>query len=257
MAVSSVDSDDIEKALTVLEGIGIRDAELATRYVNWEMYVEHDPHVADGIEGLKAYIRQIPLEHHSLKVVRAFQDDSYVFTQAEGQRLGQNVFFDVFRFGGGLIVEHWGFSAKAAPPNESGHTQIDGPTEARRDQNTERNKSIVREYYETVHIAGEHGRIPQYLNEGRCIRHEPGVKDGLEAFLRDLEVLTRNRTIDEIALLLGQGNFGFIAARGTHEGTACCYIDLYRVEGEKIAEHWGFPESIPLPQERKNNNGML
>jgi predicted SnoaL-like aldol condensation-catalyzing enzyme len=71
------------------------------------------------------------------------------------------------------------------------------------------------------------------------IRHEPGVRDGVAEFLRDVEVLMQHRTIDEVKLLLGQGDFVFIAAKGTHEGDPCVYINLYRVEDEKIVEHWG------------------
>ncbi len=75
--------------------------------------------------------------------------------------------------------------------------------------------------------------------------------------MRDLGVLTRNRTIDEIRLLLGQGDFVFVAAKGTHQGEFCAYIDLYRVENDKIVEHWGFPQQVPPPEVRKNDNGML
>jgi predicted SnoaL-like aldol condensation-catalyzing enzyme len=56
---------------------------------------------------------------------------------------------------------------------------------------------------------------------------------------------------------LGQEDFVFIAAKGTHESAPCAYIDLYRVEDEKIVEGWGFPEKIPPREECKNNNGML
>jgi predicted SnoaL-like aldol condensation-catalyzing enzyme len=49
----------------------------------------------------------------------------------------------------------------------------------------------------------------------------------------------------------------FIAAKGTHEGEPCVYIDLYRVKDEKIVEHWGFPEMVPPREQWKNNNGML
>jgi hypothetical protein len=35
----------------------------------------------------------------------------------KGQRSGRNVFFDIFRFENGLVVEHWAFSAMDAPPN--------------------------------------------------------------------------------------------------------------------------------------------
>jgi predicted SnoaL-like aldol condensation-catalyzing enzyme len=189
-------------------------------------------------------------------VVRAFQDGPYVVTQAKGQRSGRNVFFDIFRFEDGLVVEHWAFSTMDAPRNQSGHTQTDGPPEAKLSVDTEKNKLLVREYYQTIHIAGDHGKIPQYVSED-TIRHEPGVRDGLAAFLRDVEALTQHRSIDEIKFVLGQGDFVFVAAQGSLEGDPCVYIDLYRVESEKLAEHWGFPEKIPTQKERKNNNGML
>jgi predicted SnoaL-like aldol condensation-catalyzing enzyme len=155
------------------------------------------------------------------------------------------------------MVEHWDFSAPAAPPNESGHTQSDGPTEAKDLFHTEKNKSIMREYYETIHIGGDRSKIPKYFSGDACIRHEPGVRDGVGAFTRDVESLMQHRSIDEIKLLLGQGNFVLIAVKGTHEGEPCAYIDLYRVEDEKVVEHWGFPERIPPREECKNNNGML
>jgi predicted SnoaL-like aldol condensation-catalyzing enzyme len=55
----------------------------------------------------------------------------------------------------------------------------------------------------------------------------------------------QHRSIDEVKFLLGERDFVFIVAVGTVEGEPCVYVDLYRVEDEKIAEHWGFPEKIP------------
>jgi hypothetical protein len=114
---------------------------------------------------VRDWIARLPREKSPLTTVRAFQDGPYVFTQTEGDLLGQNVLFDVFKLENGLIVEHWVFSTQAAPPNQSGHTQTDGPTQAKPDENTEKSKSIVREYYETVHISGDHGKISQYSSE--------------------------------------------------------------------------------------------
>ena len=51
-------------------------------------------------------------------------------------------------------------------------------------------------------------------------------------------MLTQSRTTDEIVLLVGQGNMIFIAARGTHEGETCAYVELYYVEAGKLVEHW-------------------
>jgi predicted SnoaL-like aldol condensation-catalyzing enzyme len=250
----------IAKALTVFQGIGNRDEDLAVKYIHPTNFTQHNPLVSDGVDGVKEWIRRLPREKSPLKTVRAFQEGSYVIANTEGDILGQNVFFDIFRLEDDLIVEQWTFSTKAAPPNKSGHTQTDGPTEAKHEQDTEKNKSIVRDYYETVHLAGDHDKIPQYSTDD-CIRHEPGVSDGLGTFLRDLKAATEHgkasRSIDEIKLLLGQGDFVFVAAKGTVKGAPCAYIDLYRVEGDKMAEHWGFHKEIPPPEQRRNTNGVL
>ena len=248
---------DIEKVVSALRGFATRDAELTTRHVHPSKFIQHNPFVADGVEGLKDEISQLPRENHHLEVVRAFQDGPYVVTQAEGLVGGQGIFFDIFRFENGLMVEHWVFSAKGAPPNQSGHTQTDGQTEAKHSEDTEQNKSIVREYYETIHISGDHEKIPQYFSGDHCIRHEPGARDGVANFKRDLGELTKHRSIDEIKFVFGQGDFVFIAAKGSHESAPCIYLDLYRVQDRKIAERWGFSEEVPCQEEWKNNNGML
>ncbi len=248
---------DIEKVRTVFAGISAGDVDLATRYIDQKRFIQHNPYAADGVEGLTQFIRQSPRDELQLTVVRAFQDGPYVVTQAKGQRSGRNIFFDIFSFENGFIVKHWAFSTMDAAPNRSGHTQNDGPTEARNLEDTEKNKFLLRRYYETFHIRGDHSGIEHYFAGDVMVRHEPGVRDGVAAFMRDVEVLMQHRTIDEIRFLLGQGDFVFIAAKGTHEGEPCAYIDLYRMENGKLVEHWGFPEKVPSQEQSRNNNGML
>ena len=248
---------DLEKAQAIFAGISAGDVDLATQYIDHRRFVQHNPYAADGVDGLTEFIRQSPLEQLHLTVVRAIQDGPYVVTQATGQRSGREVFFDIFRFEEGLVVEHWAFSADSAAPNQSGHTQTDGPTQPTALADTEKNKAFVRNYYQTVHIARDESNMQQYFDGDRCIRHEPGVRDGVANFLSDLHRLIKNRSIDEIKFVLGQGDFVFIAARGTHEGNPWVYIDLYRVEDGKLAERWGFSEAVPPHEELKNKNSML
>ena len=250
-------SAEVKKALTLIQGIAARDAVLATRHLHPARYVEHDPRVADGVSGVRAHIDDLPPDKGRLEVVRTFQDGAFVVIQAHSDVPERNESFDVFRFEDGLIAEHWAFAALGGLPNQSGHTQVDGPTEPKDVADTERNKAVVRDYYETVHLSGQHGRIPDYFSGDLCVRHEPGAADGVTAFVRDLAVLTRNRTIEEIRILLGHGDFVFLVARGTHERQPCLYVDLYRVEGGRLVEHWGFPEEVPPQQDRRNGNGMV
>jgi predicted SnoaL-like aldol condensation-catalyzing enzyme len=73
-------TSDIEKVLAMFRGIASRDPDLAAKYTKPEKYMQHSPHAADGVEGLRKDIGRFPRENHHLKVVRVFQDGPYVFT---------------------------------------------------------------------------------------------------------------------------------------------------------------------------------
>ena len=246
----SKQSDAVER---FFKAVAERNAD-AAQLLTSSTYVEHDPLVEDGVAGLTASIRQLAATDHQT-LVRTLEDGSYVFAQSDGIAAGSNTFFEVFRFEHDLIAEHWRFSAEAGPPNKSGHTQVDGPTEPQDLDRTEQNKTFLRDYYETFHLRGDHAHPEKYFTEGRMVRHEPGVSDGVQEFLDDVQVLMQHRTIDRIKLLLGQGDFVFLVAEGTHKGKNCLYIDLYRIESLKIVEHCGFPQ--PVPETSRNSNGIV
>ena len=248
-------SDNVEKATGLLRGLSSGDRELATRHVSPNGFVQHDPMIADGVDGLR---EQAGRSVDRFKIVRVLEDGPFVVVHGQ-QDAGEEqcVFFAVFRFESGFLVEHWRFWTPLAPPNQSGQTQTDGPTEPDCRQDSDRVKVLVRDYYETVHIGGQHDRIGDYMADNLQVRHEPGVRDGVAAFRQDLAMLTRSRTIDDIVLLVGHGDLVFIAARGTHGGGPCAYIDLYRVASGKLVEHWGFPQAIPSLDQSENSNGML
>lgn len=250
-----METTNIARVRAMVEAIAAQDADRAIQLLD-PRFVQHDPYVASGVDGFRQYITGAAPEQLRWTVVRAFDDGPYVVTQLTREFAGRNM-FTVDRFESGLVAERWAFSTPHAPPNKSGHTQLDGPSHAKRLHDTEKNKTFARRYYEMFHIAGDHSHNDHFFSGDLMIRHEPGVRDGVGEFLRDVKVLMQHRTIDEIALLLGQGDLVFIAAKGTHEGKPCAYVDLYRIQNEKIVEHWGFPEMIPPQPEWKDDNGML
>ena len=249
--------DEIAQARAFLQGVGQRNFKLVAKHINTAKYLEHNPQVTDGAAGLSSYIDSIPEGKEELRPVRVFREGDLVITQARGSIHGLKELFDVFRFEDGLIVEHWSFFSPVAGPNKSGHTQLDGPTEAVDLAKTEGNKKFIRGYYETIHLAERHDKMPEYISKESVVVHEPEATDGIEAFRELLKRVKGTRSIDEIALLIAQGDFVFIVAKGTHQKEPCLYIDLYRVENEKIVEHWGFPQDVPPKQEWKNSNGMV
>ncbi len=257
---SSGNPTEVEKALTVSQGIGDRDAALATKYIDPQHFKNHNPMAYDGVDGIKGFITHLPPGNSPLKVVRAFQDGPYVFTQSEGDLFGQQVFFDIYRFENGLIVEHWDNMTAVTPANASGHTPIDGPTKATNLKDSERNKQLVRNFYEAIFLKGHFNQMPQYFDGDKFIRHDARGGDGLSALGALMQEQAKQGVVMSVAkidLVLGQGNFVLVAASGAIADKPVAYYDLFRVENNKIAEHWDVIENIPPQEEAKNQNGKF
>lgn len=92
----------------VLQG---RAPERVTDYISTTHYTQHNPLVADGLDGLGAAMQAFAeagqaMTYASTPLIVA--EGNFVFTASEG-RLGDvsTAFFDLFRIEGGKIAEHW------------------------------------------------------------------------------------------------------------------------------------------------------
>jgi predicted SnoaL-like aldol condensation-catalyzing enzyme len=96
-----------------------------TDYISTETYLQHNPMVADGLDGLGAALKAMAeadqaMAYSATPIVVA--EGNFVFTASEGT-LGSTptAFFDLFRVEGGKIVEHWDtiseIPAEMAHPN--------------------------------------------------------------------------------------------------------------------------------------------
>ncbi|GIG67236.1 nuclear transport factor 2 family protein [Phytomonospora endophytica] len=75
-------------------------------------YVQHNPRIADGIDGFAAFVAQIAEEFPDLhaEVKALYAEGDHVVGHVHGVRVpGQagTAIVDIFRLSDGLIVEHW------------------------------------------------------------------------------------------------------------------------------------------------------
>lgn len=248
------------RPVTVSEGIGTRDPALATEYIDAKAFKNHNPMAYDGVAGIQGFIAHLPPAHSPLKVVRAFQDGAYVFTQSEGDLFGPKAFFDIYRFENGLIVEHWDNMTEMTPPNASGHTPTDGPIQATDLGETAKNKQVVKDFYEAIFLKGQFNLMSSFFDGDHFIRHDARGGDGLSALGALMQQQAKQgvvMSVSKINLILGQGNFVLVVATGSIADKPVAYYDLFRVDHGKIAEHWDVIESIPPADQFKNQNGKL
>ncbi len=228
--------------------------------VNPDEYIQHNPQTREGGEGLAALFKRLSKSNPRVNIARAFEDRDYVFAHTEYDFASSRIGFEVFRFEGDLAVEHWDNIQQRQGPNPSGHTMVDGPTEATDLAQTESNREFVRSFVENVLAKGEFHKLDAFIDAECYTEHSPRIADGLPALRTALEAASDNgRRIDydRIHRVLAEGNFVLTVSEGALDGIHSAFYDLFRVASGRIVEHWGTIEAIPPRSEWKNDNGKF
>jgi len=92
-------------------GLKRRDFEAASKFIA-ARYVQHNPLIADGLEGFRAFLVFLTDRFPELRVEikKVFADGDFVIAHVHGVREpGQrgSAIVDIFRLENGLIAEHW------------------------------------------------------------------------------------------------------------------------------------------------------
>eukprot|EP00039_Didymoeca_costata_P001564 m.53340 g.53340 ORF g.53340 m.53340 type:complete len:270 (-) comp10860_c0_seq1:1343-2152(-) len=246
----------------LLKGIETGDPEAAT-VVNEKKYVQHNPHTAEGGEGLAALFARLAKFNPEVNIVRCFEDGDYVFGHTEYDFSKRRIGFEIFRFEGDTAVEHW----DNIMTRSDGDGMIEGPTQATDHEFTELNREFVRSFVEEVHIKGRTDLILNYCEEN-MEQHSLGLGRGTEALVLTSQFKNDDGTdmyvYERIHRVLAEGDFVLISIEGYLKKEHTSFYNLYRVKTDpldpktrRIAEQWQTTETIPPKSEWKNNNGKF
>ncbi|MFC4374254.1 nuclear transport factor 2 family protein [Nocardia halotolerans] len=86
------------------------DYSVLTDYISTETYDQHNPEAADGLDGFGAAAAKWASQGKNLvykKVHKVIAEGDFVLLQSEGEFGDPAAYYDLFRVGGGKIVEHW------------------------------------------------------------------------------------------------------------------------------------------------------
>jgi len=248
-----------EKVSAIIKSVETGDTTAASLYINPLKYIQHNAGSPDGIQGFYGFLKYKPANGYKTNVVRVFEDGNYVFTHSEGDIYGAKIFFDIFRFENGLIVEHWDNMQKTEIVSKSGHTMIDGTIKASDLKKSADNKKLIQAMYADVFIGGNLTKIDTYISSEKYIQHNPGSPDGKDAFVYMMKMAKEQFwfKVNKTHLILAEGDFVLVQSEGVMGGKDATFYDLFRVENRKVVEHWDVIESATPKDQWKNKNGKF
>jgi predicted SnoaL-like aldol condensation-catalyzing enzyme len=227
-----------------------------------ESFIQHDPNITDGLAGMKSFAAEVANSPTAdITIYRTLVDGDFVLLHSRYDGVGRYgapvIAFDLFRFKDGKLVEHWGGQEPETPPNLSGRTQVDGPTEVLDREKTEANRTLVRTYRETVMVSLRFDRIEEFIEGAHYAQHASKIGDGI-ARLRD-RIASVAKEGGQLFLtprrFVAEGNFVLVLTEGELPSGPTALYDLFRIENGKIVEHWDVLTPIPPRNQWKNSNG--
>jgi len=109
------------------------------------------------------------------------------------------------------------------------------------------NKKLVVDFYQKIFGDHDFTNIDHYLLP-TYIQHNPNVADGSEAFEKAVKVWLKDepKTKIDIQHIAAEGDLIFLHVKDTlPDGKLQSVIVIFRIENQKIAEHWDVHEIVP------------
>ncbi|MGW1786391.1 nuclear transport factor 2 family protein [Streptomyces sp. NPDC002143] len=125
----------------------------------------------------------------------------------------------------------------------------------------EKHKRIVEEFV-TILVNENNPQKAADLHMGpRYIQHDHGTGDGKEAFVKDLSGWAERmpeQTI-EVKRLIAEGDLVAVHFhhRATPDDSGMAGLDIFRIENEKLVEHWTVHMPVPTEGDPVNPNGIF
>lgn len=226
-------------------------------------YIQHNPHVPTGIEPIFGFLPLLKKGNTTYSNHRLLRDGDFIifhnsYHNAEAFGAKEVVAFDVWRMNNGKVAEHWDNITPVVEKTASGRSQVDGPTAIKDLEKTASNKAIVKQFIDDVLFGKAPQNITKYISTEEYKQHNPMVKDGLEGLNEAIEYLSSQNNMFKYSKthkVLGEGNFILAMSEGEWHGKPHSFYDLFRLENDKIVEHWDVIEEIPAKM--AHNNGKF
>lgn len=119
------------------------------------------------------------------------------------------------------------------------------------------NKALVEQFFRAVESRDKQA-VTRIVRED-YIQHMPGIPTGRAAILNYIDMMTPKGqgTMPKFARVVAEGDLVVVHFRRDDPNGPVATIEIFRVQGGQIAEHWAVTESIPPEDKARNKNGMI
>lgn len=121
----------------------------------------------------------------------------------------------------------------------------------------EKNKQLATTAYQRIFGDQDLSAIDKYISRD-FIQHNPSTADGPEGMKTLVQGFASMGVVKqkiEFKHIFAEGDIVCLHSRFEMGGKEWRFIDIYRVENDKLAEHWD--AMMPMPEERANNNPLF
>lgn len=122
-------------------------------------------------------------------------------------------------------------------------------------------KELVTAFYDQAFVKGQaREAVLKYISPTTYIQHNPNLPDGREAVLTALPAwLSKSGMRAEIRRVIAEGDLVVVHSRfavpGQADSKVMAVMDIFRVQGGLIVEHWDVIQEVP--KTAANNNTMF
>lgn len=218
-----------------------------------ENIIQHGPRAKDGLAGMKKYLKsqggKTPMKIEPFRIIK--QDDLLVVQTNLFNSNRDQHYMHMFRVKDGKIIEYWEAEASINPKKPN---QFEGPSDIIDLAKTEDNRLLVIDFINDVFVENNPDKVVNYVAPD-MIQHDVRKTAGAAGIVEYMNKQNKRKigfeyiTIREV---IGEGNFVMVQGEGKLFKSRYASYDIYRVENNKIAEHWNVIEKIPNKMRHEN-----
>lgn len=111
-------------------------------------------------------------------------------------------------------------------------------------------KELVKNYMDDVWVKRKIDVLDQYISSSKFIQHNPHLEDGLDALKNFLPHLFNNLMPNgtwKVKRIIAEDNMVVVhsLAKPSPESLGMVVVDIFKVDGNKIVEHWDVTTDVP------------